>query len=119
MAVDVDAIQAALREDDLDGWLLYDFHGSNPIARTVVQLDPETLTTRRWYYLIPARGEPRALVHKIEKHSLEHLSGQQRLYAGRDQLGNGLAELVSGHQRLAMEYSPDCAIPYISHFSFR
>ncbi len=114
MAVDVDAIQAALREDNLDGWLLYDFHGSNPIARAVVALDPDALTTRRWYYLIPARGEPRALVHQIERDSLRHLPGDRLFYAGRDQLANGLSTLVSGHDRIAMEYSPDCAIPYIS-----
>lgn len=114
MAVDIDAIQAALRQDDLDGWLLYDFHGSNPIARAVVTLAPDTLTTRRWYYLIPAQGEPRALVHQIERDSLGHLPGDRLLYAGREQLSNALADLVDGHRRLAMEYSPDCAIPYIS-----
>lgn len=114
MAVDIDAIQAALREDALDGWLLYDFHGSNPIAQSVIALDPDTLTTRRWYYLIPAHGEPRALVHRIEQHSLEHLPGDRVLYADREQLSQGLRDLVDGHRRLAMEYSPDCAIPYLS-----
>ena len=115
MAIDITAIQAALREDGLDGWLLYDFHGSNPIARAVLAMDATAkLTTRRWYYLIPADGEPRSLVHAIERESLAHLPGNRRLYAGRAQLEAGLAGLVDGCQRLAMEFSPDCSIPYVS-----
>ena len=62
MAFGLEAVQAALKEDGLDGWLLYDFHGSNPIARSVVGLDNgDKMTTRRWFYLVPAEGEPRAL----------------------------------------------------------
>ncbi len=115
MAIDIEAVQAALREDGLDGWLLYDFHGSNAIARTLVGLDGAGgLTTRRWYYLVPARGEPCALVHRIEQDVLAHLPGRRRLYAGRAELEAGLAELAGGRDRLAMEYSPGCAIPYIS-----
>ena len=115
MAIDIEAIQAALREDALDGWLLYDFHGSNPIARAVVALDAvHKLTTRRWYYLIPVHGEPRALVHAIERDSLAHLPGSRQLYAGREQLETRLAALVAGGGRIAMEYSPNGAIPYVS-----
>lgn len=115
MAIDINTIQAALREDGLDGWLLYDFHGSNPIARAVLAMDATAkLTTRRWYYLIPANGEPRALVHAIERESLAHLPGNRQLYAGRAQLEAGLAALVGRCRRLAMEFSPDCAIPYVS-----
>ena len=115
MALDIGAVQAALRGDDLDGWLLYDFHGSNPIARAVVAMETTAkLTTRRWYYLIPANGEPRALVHAIERESLAHLPGSRHVYAGRQQLQDGLAALVGGCGRVAMEYSPDCAIPYVS-----
>lgn len=113
--IDLKGIQAALREDQLDGWLLYDFHGSNSIARAVVALDDsDKLTTRRWYYFIPTNGEPRALVHQIEQDSLAHLPGERQLYAGSEQLKKGLAELVGDCQRLAMEYSPSCAIPYVS-----
>src|SRR5262249_21783489 len=72
------------------------------------------LATRRWYYLIPAAGEPRGLVHAIEKHSLAHLPGTSARYAGRDQLEAGLRALLSGVRRVAMEYSPNCAIPYVS-----
>ena len=115
MAFELSAIQQALREDGLDGWLLYDFHGSNPIARRVAGLDGGgKLTTRRWYYLIPASGEPRALVHRIEPHSLAHLPGSRRIYAGRAELEAGLDFLVRGMRRIAMEYSPACAIPYVS-----
>ena len=115
MTPDIAAIQTSLREHGLDGWLLYDFHGSNPIARRLAGLDASTkLTTRRWYYLIPAQGEPRGLVHRIERESLEHLPGARREYAGREQLAAGLETLLDGTSRLAMEYSPLCAIPYLS-----
>ena len=115
MTPDISAIQIALREQGLDGWLLYDFHGSNPIARRIVGVDARAkLTTRRWYYLIPARGEPRALVHRIERDCLEHLPGTRSEYAGRARLAAGLEELLGGVGRLAMEYSPHCAIPYLS-----
>ena len=114
--VDVAAVQSALRTDGLDGWLLYDFRGINPIAAdiTAVHRQGGHLATRRWYYLIPAQGEPRALVHKIEKNSLAHLPGTTTRYAGRDQLEAGLRQLLNGMTRIAMEYSPGCAIPYIS-----
>ena len=115
VVLDVPAIQAALREDGLDGWLLYDFHGSNPIARAIVQIDSTPkLTTRRWYYLIPANGEPRSLMHAIEPTSLAHLPGTRTRYAGHQQLQDGLEQLVAGCHVLAMEYSPNGAIPYVS-----
>ena len=115
MGFDRSAIQQALDEDGLDGWLLYDFHGSNPIARRIAGLSSAAkLTTRRWYYLVPASGEPRALVHRIERDTLTHLPGERRIYSGRTELDAGLAELVHGMRRVAMEYSPACAIPYLS-----
>ena len=72
------------------------------------------LATRRWYYLIPATGEPRGLVHAIERNSLAHLPGTTERYAGRDELEAGLRRLLQGLGRVAMEYSPNCAIPYVS-----
>ena len=115
-SLDLPAIRAALAADGLDGWLLYDFRGLNPIAADVtgVLRQGGHLATRRWYYLIPAQGEPRALVHAIEPHSLSHLPGKTFKYAGREQLRAGLQTLLSGMRRVAMEYSPGCAIPYIS-----
>jgi Xaa-Pro dipeptidase len=115
-SLDVSAVQAALLEDGIDGWLLYDFRGINPIAADItgVLRQPGHLATRRWYYLIPASGAPRALVHAIEPHSLAHLPGGARKYAGREQLEAGLRHLLSGLTRVAMEYSPKCAIPYVA-----
>ncbi len=72
------------------------------------------MATRRWYYLIPASGVPRGLVHAIERHNLEALPGETRAYAGREQLSAGLRELLGGVKRVAMEYSPGNAIPYVS-----
>src|ERR1700676_2834415 len=114
--LDVAAVQAALHADGVDGWLLYDFRGLNPIAAEVtgVSHQPGHLATRRWYYLIPATGEPRGLVHAIERNSLAHLPGATERYAGHDQLEAGLRRLLQGLQRVAMEYSPKCAIPYIA-----
>jgi len=112
--IDVAAIQAALTADGLDAWLLYDFHGSNPIASEVTGVGRSGhLATRRWYYLIPATGEPRGLVHAIERDVLAHLPGTVARYAGRDELERGLRELVRGVHRVAMEYSPNGAIPYL------
>jgi Xaa-Pro aminopeptidase len=114
--LDVKDVQTALKADGLDGWLLYDFRGINPIAADVTAVSRQEghLATRRWYYLIPATGDPRGLVHAIEKNSLAHLPGTSTLYAGRDQLEAGLRTLLSGMTRIAMEYSPRCAIPYVS-----
>jgi Xaa-Pro aminopeptidase len=115
MPLDVPAVQEALRAEGLDGWLLYDFHGSNPIAARLAETAGEgKMTTRRWFYLIPASGEPRALVHAIERHNLDRLPGRKTVYAGREQLEAGLTELMGGLRHIAMEYSPNCAIPYIS-----
>jgi Xaa-Pro dipeptidase len=114
--LNISDVQAALKADGLDGWLLYDFRGLNPIALdlTGVARQGGHLATRRWYYLIPATGEPRGLVHAIEKNSLAHLPGTTERYAGRDQLEAGLRRLLSGVRRVAMEYSPGCAIPYVA-----
>ena len=115
MALDIAGIQAALTAAGLDGWLLYDFHGSNPIAaRLAGLLGGAHMTTRRWYYLIPAHGAPVGLVHAIERHNLDHLPGEKIIYAGRDQLDRGLTKLLAGVKRIAMEYSPGGAIPYLS-----
>ena len=114
--LNVSDVQAALKADGLDGWLLYDFRGINPIAADVTGVARQAghLATRRWYYLIPASGEPRGLVHAIEKNSLAHLPGTTERYAGRDQLEAGLKRLLQGVRTVAMEYSAGCAIPYVA-----
>ncbi|MEX2663607.1 MAG: M24 family metallopeptidase [Vicinamibacterales bacterium] len=115
MPLPIDAVQRALIEDGFDGWLLYDFHGSNPIAARVAGLaGSDKMATRRWYYLIPAKGEPRGLVHAIERHNLDGLPGDKQPYAGRQQLDAGLRTLLEGVKRVAMEYSPGNNIPYLS-----
>ncbi|HVL67334.1 MAG TPA: M24 family metallopeptidase [Vicinamibacterales bacterium] len=115
MPLPIDAVQQALKEEGFDGWLLYDFHGSNPIATRVAGLASSgKMATRRWYYLIPATGEPRGLVHAIERHNLDGLPGDKRPYAGRHQLDAGLKDLLGGLRRVAMEYSPGNNIPYLS-----
>jgi Xaa-Pro aminopeptidase len=115
MALDIVAVQDALRADGLDGWLLYDFHGSNPIARHMAGVgNGSGLATRRWYYMIPATGSPRGLVHAIERHNLDQLPGDKLVYAGRAQLENGIDALLTGVRRLAMEYSPRGDIPYVA-----
>ncbi len=115
MPLDVAAVQQALNEEGLDGWLLYDFHGSNPIAQRLAGLtNGAHMTTRRWYYLVPAAGAPRGLVHAIERHNLDRLPGHKQVYAGRQQLESGLDALLAGTKIVAMEYSPANAIPYIS-----
>ena len=115
MPLDVAAVQESLRSEGLDAWLLYDFNGSNPIAARLAGLSNGShMTTRRWYYLIPASGSPRALVHAIERHNLDALPGEKQSYSGREQLSSGLDRLLHGVRRVAMEYSPQAAIPYLS-----
>lgn len=115
MPLDIAGVQQALAADGLDGWLLYDFHGSNPVSFQLAGMaEAGHLATRRWFYLIPRSGEPRALVHAIERYNLDHLPGAKTVYAGRAQLQAGLGTLLTGLKRVAMEYSPNCAIPYVS-----
>lgn len=107
-------IQEALREAQLDGWLFYDHHRRDPLAYRVLGLDPQNSPTRRWYYLIPSEGEPRKLVHRIEATVLEGLPGAKATYSSWSTLLDGLTRLLGGCRRVAMQYSPKCAIPYIS-----
>ena len=115
MPIDIGAVQRALKAEGVDAWLLYDFQGSNPVSYRLAGMGGAGhLATRRWFYLIPQTGEPRALVHAIERHNLDHLPGAKIVYAGRAQLHAGLTKLLKGLKRIAKEYSPNCAIPYVS-----
>jgi Xaa-Pro aminopeptidase len=107
------AIQAELRSEGLDGWLFYDFHHRDPIAARVLGLRGG-MGTRRWFYLIPSRGAPRKLVHRIESAALDSLPGRKLVYASLDELRADLRLTLRGCRRVAMQYSPGNAIPYVS-----
>lgn len=109
----IEAIQAELRANKLDAWLFYDFHHRDPIAARVLGLEGG-MGTRRWFYLIPARGTPRKLVHRIEAAALDTLPGKKLLYASLEELQKGLRRIVAGCGKVAMQYSPRNAIPYVS-----
>jgi Xaa-Pro dipeptidase len=112
---DLPAVQAAIQELGLDAWLLYDFRGLNVLARRVLQWPADQFASRRWFYLIPARGEPRKLLHRIEPHALDFVPGTQKLsYLRWQELEAGVAELLRGLKRVAMEYVPRNANPYVS-----
>jgi hypothetical protein len=112
--MDLIGIQEALAKSGLDGWLLYDFRGSNPIARSVIGFDESQIGTRRWFYLIPAGGEPVAILHVIEPHATKGAPGKTVLYRSWKELEALLREHLAGKRRVAMEYSPGAAIPYVS-----
>ncbi len=113
MSLDVQAVQKDLKAANLDGWLFYDFRGRDPIALRILQLPPG-MRTRRWFYFVPTKGQPRKLVHKIESESLAALPGETLYYAGQGELQQNLQELVGDAQSIAMQYSPRNAIPYVS-----
>lgn len=111
---DLKAVQAAIRDSGFDGWLLYDFRGQNILAQRVVGLaGKKSLLSRRWFYYVPATGEPKKLVHAIEPASLDHLPGSKTTYRRWQELEAGVGALVSGAKKVAMEYSPRNANPYI------
>jgi Xaa-Pro aminopeptidase len=111
---DLAAVQSSLVQLGIDGWLLYDFRGLNVLARRVVGLPTDAMLSRRWFYFIPARGEPRKLVHRIEPRSLDSLPGEATIYLRWQELEAGVAGLVAGARRVAMEYVPRNANPYVS-----
>jgi len=106
-------IQAALREQRFDAWLFYDHHHRDPIAYRVLGLPESLFATRRWYYLIPAQGEPVKLVHRIEAGHLESLPGRKLEYSSWKEQQDGLRAMVAPCRTIAMEYSPNNQIPYI------
>jgi Xaa-Pro aminopeptidase len=107
-------IQRALSQEGLDGWLFYDFRKSNPIAYQILGLPQEAFYSRRWFYFIPAQGEPTALVSAVEAHVLRALPGRHLIFRTWQEMREHLASLLVRGTRLAMEYSPMNAIPYIA-----
>lgn len=111
--MDLLRIQEALRREKLDGWLFFDHHVRDPLAYRILGLPPGHVT-RRWYYLIPATGEPRGLVHRIESHVISGLPGEKSQYSGWQEQHAELNRLLKGMKRVAMQYSPLCAVPYVA-----
>jgi Xaa-Pro dipeptidase len=112
--MDLSAIQHALGERNIDAWLFYDHHHRDPIAYRVLGLPESLMVTRRWYYLIPAKGEPSKLVHKIEAGHLDSLPGSRKTYAGWQELFDGLKQMLAPHRDVAMQYSPNNIVFTIS-----
>jgi Xaa-Pro dipeptidase len=110
---DIAAIQSALAEQKIDGWLFYDILHRDPIAYRVLGLD-HALAKRRWFYMIPAKGAPRKLVHRIEAGALDSLPGEKMVYAAAGELEKNLKKLIGRAKKVAMQYSPKNLIPYIS-----
>ncbi|WP_263368926.1 M24 family metallopeptidase [Edaphobacter bradus] len=111
--MDLAAIQSALREQKLDGWLFYDHHNRDPLAYRILGI-PGGHITRRWYYFIPAQGEPKKLVHRIESHKLDALPGPKDQYSSWQELESRLKAMLDGATKIAMQYSPNNAIMYVS-----
>jgi Xaa-Pro aminopeptidase len=112
--MNLDAIQSALRDAGHDGWLFYDHHHRDPIGERILGLDPKAHITRRWYYYIPAAGEPRKLMHRIEQGRLDSLPGSKGLYSSWQELASGIEAMLAKSKRIAMQYSPNNAIMYVS-----
>jgi Xaa-Pro dipeptidase len=110
---DIEAIQSALVEQKLDGWLFYDILHRDPIAYRVLGLT-HAMAKRRWFYMIPAKGAPRKLVHRIEAGALDSLPGEKLVYAAAGELEKNLKKLIGRAKKVAMQYSPKNLIPYIS-----
>ena len=105
--MNLSAIQAALRERNIDAWLFYDHHHRDPIAYHILGLPEGLMVTRRWYYLMPAQGEPTKLMHKIEPGHLDTLPGRKMMYSGWEELFAQIKAMLAAHRDIAMQYSPN------------
>ena len=113
MSLNIEAIQKDLRAAKIDGWLFYDFRGRDPVALRILQL-PDGMRTRRWFYFVPANGTPKKLVHKIETQALASLPGDTLYFSAQEELRGNLKKMLGRAKRVAMQYSPKNAIPYVS-----
>jgi Xaa-Pro aminopeptidase len=109
---DLAAVQGLLAVQRLDAWLLYDRDGQNPIAVNLVK--PDGQPQRPWFYLIPAKGEPIALVHNSEARNFEHLAGKKLTYTGYRDFDKQMRAMLKGVRSVALEYSPKAAVPNMS-----
>lgn len=107
------AIQEALREAGIDGWLFYDHHNRDPLAYRILGLESGAHITRRWFYFVPAAGEPRKLVHRIESQRLDALPGERTEYSSWQEMEAALSALLASSTSIAMQYSPRNSIPAV------
>lgn len=114
MDIAIDLIQSKLQEFRLDGWLLYNFRGANPFATKILDMAGGKLSSRRYFYFIPAKGTPQKLVHFIEQYDLDHLPGEKTIYSQWKTLRDGVHNILKGSKTICMEYSPNNDIPYLS-----
>jgi Xaa-Pro dipeptidase len=112
--MNLERIQQALQEANLAGWLFYDFRKSNPIAYQVLQLPGEAMYTRRWFYFVPAQGTPTAIISSVEPHVLQSLPGERKHFRTWQEMHEYLRAILPVAAQVAMEYSPQNAIPYVS-----
>jgi Xaa-Pro dipeptidase len=110
----LDDIADATRAARLDGWLFYDFRMSDPLAYRILELPDDGLATRRWFCFVPANGKPTAIVSAVEAHRLDALSANKIVYRSHHEMLAALGTVLRGARRIAMDYSPGCAIPYVS-----
>lgn len=113
--MNLEGIQTELQRLGLDGWLFFDHHLRDPLAYRVLGLPVAGHVSRRWYYFIPAHGQPRGLVHRVEPHQLDSLPGEKLLYARWQEQEPALRQLLDGARTVAMQYSPHCAVPYVAN----
>ena len=114
MSFNLESVQNALRAEALDGWLFFDHHHRDPLAYRILRLDASSICSRRWYYYVPASGDPAGLVHQIEPSSLAGLPGSIEKYSSWTSQLDALRKMLAGARRVAMQFSPDCAIPTLS-----
>jgi Xaa-Pro aminopeptidase len=112
--MNLDALQSAIRDAGLDGWLFADFRRSNPVAHAILGLPERAFFSRRWAYYVPVTGAPTRLVSAVESHVLDSLPGRKLVYRTWQEYEADLGEMLAGARRVAMEYVPRNAIPYSS-----
>jgi Xaa-Pro dipeptidase len=112
--MDLARIQEALRREKVDGWLFFDHHKRDPLAYRVLGFHAPGHVTRRWYYFIPADGGPRGIVHRVESKILDSLPGEKLGYSSWQEQHARLGQILKGVKRIAMQYSPRCAVPYVA-----
>src|SRR5829696_3945733 len=109
----ISEIQAALQKAKLDGWLFYDFRGSDILTPRILKTE-RLGGSRRWFYFIPANGEPVKVVHAIEPNQIDVLPGKKLIYREWSLLKSQVKTAIGPGKRIAMQYSPNNDIPYIS-----